>query len=63
MFVCVCLCIMSTEMKKHRSILSGFKMENHGVQCARTVPVRNVSFITRVRRPCDMHVFDYNLRT
>ena len=21
------------------------------------------SFITRIRRPCDMHVFDYNSRT
>ena len=30
-------------------------MENHGVQCAKTVPVRNVSFIPRPRRPCDMH--------
>ena len=29
-------------------------MENHGVQCAKTVPVRNVSFIPRPR-PCDMH--------
>ena len=25
-------------------------MENHGVQCAKTVPVRNVSFIPRPRR-------------
>ena len=30
-------------------------MENHGVQCAKTVPVRNVSFIPCPRRPCDMH--------
>ena len=30
-------------------------MENDGVQCAKTVPVRNVSFIPRLRRPCDMH--------
>ena len=30
-------------------------MENHGVQCAKTVLVRNVSFISRPRRPCDMH--------
>ena len=26
-------------------------MENHGVQCAKTVPVSNVS----KRRPCNMH--------
>ena len=25
-------------------------MENHGVKCAKTVPVRNVSFIPRPRR-------------
>ena len=30
-------------------------MENHGVKCAKTVPVRNVSFIPQPRRPCDMH--------
>ena len=30
-------------------------MENHGVQCGKTVSVRNVSFIPRRRRPCDMH--------
>ena len=30
-------------------------MENHGVECAKTVPVRNTSFIPRPRRPCDMH--------
>ena len=29
-------------------------MENHGVQCAKTVPVRNVSFIPWPRRPCGM---------
>ena len=38
-------------------------MGNHGVQYAGTVPVGNVSFITRIRRPCDMHVFDYNSQT
>ena len=30
-------------------------MENHREQCAKTVPVRDVSFILRPRRPCDMH--------
>ena len=30
-------------------------MENYGVQCARTVLVRYVSFIPLPRRPCDMH--------
>ena len=30
-------------------------MVNHGVQCAKTVPVKNVSFIPRPRKPCDMH--------
>ena len=30
-------------------------MENRGVQCAKSVRVRNVSFIPRRRRPCDMH--------
>ena len=30
-------------------------MENYGVQCAKTVPVRNVSVISRPRRPCDKH--------
>ena len=33
------------------------KMENHGVRCFITVPVimRNVFFIRRPIRPCDMH--------
>ena len=34
--------------------LSGSKMENYGDQCAKTIRVRNVSFILRPRRPCDM---------
>ena len=41
-------------------------MENDGVQCAKTVPVRNVSFILRPRRPGDMALpmfFDHNSRT
>ena len=29
-------------------------METHGVQCAKTVLVRNVSFIARIRRRSDM---------
>ena len=33
------------------------KMQNHGLQCFITVPVvmRNVFFIRRPIRPCDMH--------
>ena len=38
-------------------------MENRGVQCSKTVLVRNVSFIARIRRPCRHGTTDVFLST